>query len=209
VPKRDLKKELVELYAPSAKDFSTVQVPEMSFLAVDGTGDPNTSERYREAVEALYSVSYAVKFAGKAATDQDYTVMPLEGLWSAADPADFVHRNKARWNWRMMIMQPDWISPDLIDAAVDRVGGKKDLPALTSVQTVRFAEGRSVQILHVGSYDDEGPTLARLHDEYLPAHGLTFNGDHHEIYLSDPRRTDPARLRTVLRQPVRPIVPQV
>lgn len=201
--KVDVRKEFKELYAPSGREFAVVDVPPMSFLMVDGDGDPNTAAAYTDAVQALYSVSYAVKFAGRRELERDHVVAPLEGLWWAADPAAFARRAKDEWRWTMMIMQPRWIPAELVSRAVAATAAKKDLPALPLVRFETYDEGRSVQILHVGSYDDEAPTLARLHREYMPAHGLDFSGPHHEIYLSDPRRTAPAKLRTVLRQPVR------
>lgn len=201
--KYDIKKARRELYAPPAGDFTVVDVPELRYLAVDGRGDPNTSAAYAAAVEALYGVAYALKFAGKKADGRDFVVGPLEGLWRADDPAVFLTRDKAAWAWTMMISQPDWITEETVRAAVAAVAGKKANPALAEVRLRSLTEGRCVQILHIGSYDDEGPTLERLHGTYLPDHGLTFNGDHHEIYLSDPRRTEPAKLKTILRQPVK------
>ena len=198
----DVKKERRALYAPAPGRFTLVDVPEMSFLVVDGQGDPNTSADYRAAVEALYTASYAVRAAAKQTLGTVHTVAPLEGLWSAPDLAVFRTREKEAWEWTMMIAQPDWIDPGLVDGALAAAREKKRLPALELLRFERFAEGASAQTLHVGRYDDEGPVLARLHDEYLPAHGLAPTGRHHEIYLSDARRTDPARLRTVLRQPV-------
>jgi hypothetical protein len=200
----DVKKERSDLYAPG-RAFAVVDVPEMAFLMVDGHGDPNTAPAYRSAVEALYTASYAVRATARAALDRVHVVAPLEGLWTAADLAVFSTRDKSAWDWTMMIAQPDWLSPALIEEALTTARRKKGAPAaLELLRFERYAEGRSVQILHVGSYDDEGPTLARLHEEYLPAHGLAPTGRHHEIYLSDPRRTEPARRRTVLRQPVAP-----
>lgn len=199
----DIKKERKTLYAPKSGDFEIVDVPAMRFLMIDGHGDPNTSPAYREAVETLYPTSYAVRAVAKAKLGRVHTVAPLEGLWSAEDLEVFRTRDKSAWDWTMMIAQPDWIPPELIDEAV-AAAQKKHLPALDRLRFERYAEGRSVQILHVGSYDDEGPTLARLHDEYLPANKLAPTGRHHEIYLSDPRRTEPARLKTILRQPVTP-----
>ncbi|MBN9511999.1 MAG: GyrI-like domain-containing protein [Alphaproteobacteria bacterium] len=175
----------------------------MQFVMVDGAGDPNTAPAYQKAIEWLYSTSYAMKFAAKAVLKKDYAVPPLEGLWWADDPADFVARRKDRWRWTMMIMAPEFIDRPLFEAAADKSGKKLGAPP-ASLRLERFDEGRSLQILHVGSYDDEGPTLARLHDEEMPSQGLTFAGHHHEIYLSDARRTDPAKLKTILRQPVKP-----
>ena len=200
--KVDLRKELRDLYTASTDAFEVVDVPTLRFVAIDGEGDPNVASSYAQAVEALYSVSYAVKFASKR-QGRDYVVAPLEGLWTADDPAAFTNRRKADWRWTMMIMQPDWVAPETIVQTMDEVAAKKQLSALELVSQRDMTEGLSVQILHVGSYDDEGPTLERLHHEYLPAHGYAFNGPHHEIYLSDPRRTAPDKLKTILRQPVR------
>ncbi|MDQ0895036.1 GyrI-like domain-containing protein [Agromyces ramosus] len=204
VEKYDIKRAHRELYAPRA-EFTLVEVPPIRYLAVDGHGDPNAAPEYADAVEVLYSVAYAVKFRSKRELGRDLVVAPLEGLWRADDPAAFVTREKSAWSWTMLIAQPEWIDGELVDAAVEAVRAKGGKPALDLLRFEELHEGACVQILHVGSYDDEGPTLARLHDEWMPQHGLTFNGDHHEIYLSDVRRTAPEKLRTVLRQPVRPV----
>ena len=204
MPAHDLKKDRPDLYSPG-RDFTVVDVPEMAFLMVDGHGDPNTAPAYRAAVEALYTASYAARAVARAALGRVHVVAPLEGLWSAADLTVFTTRAKSAWDWTMMIAQPDWLTPPMVEEALAAAARRKQSPsALELVRFERYAEGRSVQVLHVGSYDDEGPTLARLHDGYLPANGLVPTGRHHEIYLSDPRRTAPARLRTVLRQPVAP-----
>ncbi|MBE1878688.1 GyrI-like domain-containing protein [Myceligenerans pegani] len=202
--KYDVKTAHRALYAPSAQEFVEVEVPGFRYVAVDGEGDPNTAESYARAVEAVYGVSYTLKFAGKA-DGRDHVVGPLEALWRADDPSVFLSRDKGAWEWTVMIWQPDWVDGTAVEHAVADVSRKKPNPALAGLRLFAPREGRCVQILHVGPYDDEGPTLARLHDEYLPAHGLAFNGDHHEIYLSDPRRVAPAKLRTVLRQPVRAV----
>ena len=197
MPSYDIKKALPALYAPKPGGWHVVDVPEIAFLMVDGHGDPNTSSAYADAVAALYTLSYTVRAIAKAELGRVHTVGPLEGLWSADDPSVFRTREKSAWDWTMMISQPAWITPDVVEAAMRK---KK---AVDGVRFAPYAEGRSVQVLHVGSYDDEGPVLAELHREYLPEHGLTFNGRHHEVYLSDPRRTAPEKLRTILRQPVR------
>lgn len=199
-PSYDVKKQRRELYAPG-RAFAVVDVPPLDFLMVDGHGDPNTVTAYREAVEALFATSYAVRAVAKARLGRVHTVGPLEGLWSADDLAVFRTRDKGAWDWTMMIVQPEWITAELVEEAV-AAARKKGRPGLDRLRFERYAEGRSVQILHVGSYDDEAPTLERLHGEFLPARGLAPTGPHHEIYLSDARRTDPARLRTILRQPV-------
>lgn len=205
--KYDVKRDRRELYGASARDFAIVEVPAMTYLAVDGHGDPNTSTAYAEAVEALFGVAYTLKFRSKRELGRDFVVAPLEGLWRADDPETFVTRQKDAWSWTMLIAQPDWIEEGMVADAVAAVRAKGDWPSpgLDLLQLRELREGRSVQILHIGSYDDETPTLARLHHEWMPQHGLTFNGDHHEIYLSDARRTAPEKLRTILRQPVRPV----
>ena len=200
--KIDFKKELSHLYNPPSRDFSLVEVPEMQFLMVNGHGDPNTEPAYQEAVEALYGVAYKLKFMSKKQFEKDYVVPPLEGLWWADDMETFISRDKSAWDWTMMIMQPEWITPEMFAQAVAEVQKSKALPALSKMRLARYAEGLSVQILHIGSYDDEGPTLARLHREFIPQNGYVEAGKHHEIYLSDPRKVAPEKLKTVLRQPV-------
>lgn len=204
--KYDIKKTHKALYAPSSKDFSIVDVPFMRYIAVDGHGDPNTSASYTEAIEALYSSAYTLKFASKNEQGRDFVVGPLEGLWSAKDMTSFTSRDKDAWDWTMMIAQPAWITPELVAEAVAKVAAKKKkLAGLALLRVLEITEGKSVQILHIGSYDDEAPTLARLHEHFLPENKLDYNGVHHEIYLSDPRRTEAAKLKTILRQPVRPL----
>lgn len=200
----DVKRALRALYAPTNRDWESVTVPPQRFLAVDGIGDPNTAPAYPEAVEALYAVAYPVKFASKRA-GRDVVVGPLEGLWYAEDAAVFSARDKAAWSWTMLICVPDWVSDaEVEDAVTVARTAKKSLPALDRVHVERLDEGLCKQLLHVGSYDDETPALARLHGEVLPAEGLRERGRHHEVYLGDPRRTAPEKLKTVLRQPVAP-----
>ena len=200
--KIDLKKELKHLYGATAKTIAVIDVPAMNFLMIDGEGDPNTSDDYRGAVEALFTVSYTAKFMikkGPAAID--YGVMPLEGLWWTDDPAAFSPDNKDVWQWTAMIMQPEWITAELAVEAGERAAKKKALPALPNVRFQTFEEGKAAQILHVGPYAEERPTIARLHD-LIAEEGLSRAGRHHEIYLGDPRRTAPAKLKTIIRQPV-------
>ncbi|TFZ61040.1 hypothetical protein E4V01_00025 [Methylorubrum sp. Q1] len=199
--KFDLKVRYKELYRASTSAFSEVSVPPLSFVKVDGEGDPNTASAYRTAVTSLYGVSYAMKFAAKA-LGCDYVVPPLEALWWSDDPSSFVRREKDRWCWTVMIAAPDFVTHAMFESAVMRAERKRG----TSPGSLRFEpylEGRALQILHIGRYDDEGPTLKHLHDEVMPSRGVTFNGPHHEIYLSDPRKTEPAKLKTILRQPIR------
>jgi hypothetical protein len=200
--KVDFKKTLKYLYGPKKK-FEIVDVPEMQFIMADGHGDPNTAQEYQDVVEALYAVAYKMKFISKKMLEKDYTVPPLEGLWWAEDMTTYLTRDKSSWDWTMMIMMPEWIKDEIFSAAVEEVRKKKNPAALDKVRRERYAEGLSVQIMHIGSYDDEAPTIAALHKEFLPENGLTENGKHHEIYLSDPRRVAPEKLKTVLRQPVK------
>jgi hypothetical protein len=198
----DYKKLWQELYAPPAGEFTLVEVPELRFLMVDGRGNPNTAPEYAAALEALYGVAYGAKMACKRELGLDYVVPPLEGLWWADDMAAFLAGDKDRWQWTMMIMLPDAVPDEIYAAAVDKAA-RKTPDVRERLRLESYAEGLSAQIMHLGPYDDEAPTLARLHHEYLPANGLAPSGRHHEIYLGDPRRTAPEKLRTVLRQPVR------
>lgn len=201
--KVDYKKTLKHLYAPSKKSFAMLEVPKMNFLMIDGKGNPNTASAFMEAIEALYSVSYTLKFMIKrAAGGIDYAVMPLEGLWWAEDMQAFINRNEDDWLWTLMIMQPEMISYDLVQQAFNTVQAKKNTPALAKIRFEAFKEGPCAQILYIGSYADEGPTIQAMH-EYIEENGCERTGKHHEIYLSDPRRTAPEKLKTILRQPVR------
>jgi hypothetical protein len=200
--KVDFRKTLKHLYNPKKK-FETVDVPEMQFLMVDGHGDPNTAQAYKDAIAALYAVAYKMKFISKKGLEKDYVVPPLEGLWWAEDMATFLTREKSAWDWTMMIMTPEWITEAIFADAVEQVRKSKNPAALDKVRLERYHEGLSVQIMHIGSYDDEEPVLAKMHSDFIPQNGLVENGKHHEIYLSDPRRVAPEKLKTVLRQPVR------
>lgn len=200
--KVDLKRSL-DAYRARRGQFRVVDVPDLQYLMVDGSGNPNTAPAFAEAVETLYPVSYGLKLASRAELGRDYVVPPLEGLWWAQDMASFTTaRDKARWDWTLMIMVPDWIGRELFDAARERLGRRP--VRLDDVRLETLREGRCVQTLHVGSFDDEAPVLARLHDVVIPGQGLRMTGKHHEIYLSDFRRVAPDRRRTILRQPVAP-----
>jgi hypothetical protein len=195
--KVDLKRDQRTLYAAPTGRYAEVNVPTLRYLAVDGSGRPG-SESYQQAVEALFTASYAAKFLSKNKLDRDHVVMPLEGLWWSDDMTTFLTREKDRWSWRMLIRQPDWLDEQLLATAIEQAHAKgRDPEGL-----LRVVERRCLQTLHVGSYDDEGPILAHLHDELLPSRGLRPVGRHHEIYLSDARRVAPEKLRTILRQPV-------
>jgi hypothetical protein len=198
--KIDFKKQMKDLYQPSAKEVVVVEVPEMNFLMVDGKGDPNTSQSYAEAIEALYAVSYALKFmVKKGPMAIDYGVMPLEGLWWAEDMSAFTTADKSDWMWTMMIMQPEFISSELVEEAFRDVEKKKNPVALSKLRFEVYAEGKVAQIMHIGPFTEEGPTVERLH-QFINSMG-ELRGKHHEIYLSDIRKADPTNWRTVIRQP--------
>jgi len=201
VEKIDLRKELKHLYQPSAKEVVQVEVPTFNFLMVDGEGDPNTSKEYAEAVEALFSVSYTAKFMVKKGPKKlDYAVMPLEGLWWADDMSVFVANDKTRWKWTMMIMQPSFVENEVVESAIAEVRKKKNLPGTSKLRLEAFSEGRCAQILHIGPFSEEGPTIKRVHEFIDSRTGIT--GKHHEIYLSDIRRADPKKWKTIVRQPM-------
>ena len=200
--KLDYKRELKELYGLRAGPPVIVDVPELWFLMVDGIGDPNTSPDYVGAVEALFAVSYRVKFAVKRGTKRiDYGVMPLEGLWWVDDMSTFSLEDKSSWSWKAMIMQPDVVTDELVRRSILEGSEKKPLPAAAKLRFERFGEGLAAQVLHTGPYSAEGPTIERLHG-FIADAGYRPSGKHHEIYLSDPSRAEPAKLRTIIRQPV-------
>lgn len=202
--KLDLKKVHREAYAPPRTPV-LADIPELAYLMVDGHGDPNTSPEYARAVEALFSLSYAAKFALKGRPDGlDYVVMPLEGLWWAEDMSAFTGRDKSAWDWTMMIAQPDAVTAEILHEARAKAATKVAPEVLESVRLERFAEARVGQVMHIGPYDDEAPTIAGLH-AYIEAAGHALSGKHHEIYLSDPRRAAPATMRTIIRQPAVPV----
>ena len=200
--KIDFKKELKHLYNPSAKKVEIIDVPVMKFLMIDGSGDPNTAQEYRDAVEALFAVSYALKFMVKKGKGVDYGVLPLEGLWWTDDMAQFSTENKDAWKWTSMIMQPEYVREDLVSKALEQVKKKKNPPALPKLRFQNFHEGLSAQTMHIGPYSAEGPTIERLHN-FIKEKGYELRDKHHEIYLSDPRRSAPERMKTVIRQPVK------
>ncbi|HCG98905.1 MAG: hypothetical protein A2074_00980 [Candidatus Aquicultor primus] len=200
--KIDLKKEFKYLYAPSAKEIVLVEVPEMAYLMVDGKGDPNTSQEYMDSIEALYSIAYTLKFMlKKSDAALDYGVMPLEGLWWVDDMREFSVENKDAWKWTSMIVQPDFVTNEHFEQARTEVRKKKELASIDKVRFERDHEGLSAQTMYIGPYADEGPTIERIH-AFIDGLGRKRRGKHHEIYLSDPRRTAPEKLKTVIRQPV-------
>ena len=201
-------KKTLDAYRAKRGEFRLIEVPPLQYLMVDGAGDPNTAKEYKDAVAALFPLAYTLKFAARAELDLDVVVMPLEGLWDAPDKESFTtKRDKSAWLWTMMIMVPEQVTGEMFATAVDKVEAKaaakkEPLPALRSVRLETLDEGLSVQTLHVGSYDDEAPVLAELHERFIPENGLRMTARHHEIYLGDARRVAPERLRTILRQPV-------
>ncbi|MGC4031042.1 MAG: GyrI-like domain-containing protein [Tepidisphaeraceae bacterium] len=201
MPKVDFKREFKQYYSASAKRVAEVDVPAMRYLMIDGRGDPNTSADYAAAVEALFSVSYTAKFDLKRQdVNKNFAVMPLEGLWWADDWSAFTFENRSAWRWTMMILQPPLLQYETIERAIGTVRRKKQLPALDRLRLETFTEGRAAQVLHVGPFADEGPTIERLHAFILESGKLA--GKHHEIYLSDVRRAQPAKWKTIIRQPM-------
>ena len=204
----DLVKDLSPLYSPSPRHPGIVEVPDLAFLMIDGRGDPSTSEEYEDALQALYGAAYTLKFTlKKAEPERDFKVAPLEGLWWADEEVPTMaelQRDRDAWNWTMMIAVPDAVTAAEVTAAAEAAAKRRELPAAARVRLERFAEGLAAQIMHVGPYADEAPTIERLH-AFAAEQGYELRGRHHEIYLGDPRRTAPERLKTVLRHPVRAV----
>ena len=199
--KIDYKKELKHLYQPPARDVVVVEVPAMNFLMIDGAGDPNTTPFFQEATEALFAVSYGLKFMIKKGEQPvDYGVMPLEGLWWAEDMAQFSVEQKGDWQWTLLMMQPELVTPELFAEAVEQVKKKKNPAALPLMRFEAYGEGQAAQIMHIGPFSEEGPTVAKVHD-FIAANDGELSGKHHEIYLSDIRKAAPEKWKTVVRQP--------
>ena len=200
--KIDYKKELQSLFKPTTKRVEIVEVPQMNFLMIEGKGDPNTSAEYQEAVEVLYSIAYTLKFMiKKGDLAIDYGVLPLEGLWWVDDMSQFSVEKKDDWKWTMMIMQPDVVTPRLFYEAFEQVKKKKDSEALQKIRFESFSEGKAAQIMHIGPFTEERPTIEKVH-AFIKKQGCERRGKHHEIYLSDIRRAAPEKWRTIIRQPV-------
>jgi hypothetical protein len=199
--KLDLKKEFKNLYNTSAKDVSVVKVPKQKAVAIEGKGNPNTSVEFKNAIEALYPVAYALKFAYKK-QNKDFAVMPLEGFWWTPDMKDFTIKNKDIWLWQLCIVQPDFVTNEAFDTAALQVTKKKAPASLSKVKFITLDEGNSAQILYIGPFANEGPTIKKLHD-FIQKNDHSFDGlkqKHHEIYLSDMRKTAPEKMKTILRQ---------
>lgn len=202
--KIDYKAKLKHLYHPSAKSITVVDVPRLPFLMAHGQGNPNTSQGYSDAVAALFSVSYTLKFMVKKQPEGiDYAVMPLECLWWADDPEAFLLDQRDEWQWTATIMQPHVVDADLVAAACEQVASKKQMPVAEQLEFSTFEEGAAAQILYIGPYSDEGPTIQAIH-RFIEQQGCRLSGKHHEIYLNDPSRTRPEKLKTIIRQPFVP-----
>lgn len=201
--KIDYKKQLKELYSAKVGKPVTVEVPKMNYLTIDGHGDPNNSQEYMDAIQTLYPVAYTIKFMCKFELKKDFGVMPLEGLWWTEKMADFNVEDKSNWLWTAMIMQPDLVTKEMFEKAVKQVAEKKKPALIDKIRFEAYDEGRSAQVMYIGPYSGEGPTIMELH-EFIRQQGGKLdetNKHHHEIYFSDPRRTDPSKLKTIIRQP--------
>jgi len=196
----DLKKVYREHYTAKSSPI-VVEVPARPYLMIDGEGDPNTSKEYADAVAALYPIAYGIRKEIKDTTGDAYTVMPLEGLWWVEDMNQFSVERKDEWSWTMMICQPTVVTPEMGERLIADVTVRKDLQSGDRVRLQELDEGLAAQILHKGPYADEGPTIQLLHD-FIGAEGYALRGKHHEIYLTDPRKSAPGNNRTILRQPV-------
>jgi hypothetical protein len=199
--KIDLRKDLKHLYVPSPKEAEFVKVPKFNYIMIDGTGDPTTSQRFQDSVQALYAASYTLKFMIKKEKKIDYPVMALEGLWWAETMDVFLTGERSGWKWTLMILQPPVVTRALFRKAVKEAYQRKGLASLQELRLESYHEGLSAQIMHIGPYAEEGPTIQRLH-EFARSRGMELRGKHHEIYLSDPRKAKPAKMKTVVRQPV-------
>ncbi|MFW9878986.1 MAG: GyrI-like domain-containing protein [Candidatus Thorarchaeota archaeon] len=202
--KVDFKKSMKEFYQPNSKEVVMLEVPEMQFLMIDGMGSPGDSQEYLDALAALYPVAFKIKFLSKA-KGKDYVVPPLEGLWWADNMEDFIEGNRDKWKWTMMIMQPNWITQEIFNEAIESTIEKKpELKELVSkIRLEKYKEGKAAQIMHIGPYSEEGPNIKKIH-EFIEKKGGSFDGHnlkHHEIYLSDPRKAKPENMKTVIRQP--------
>ena len=202
----DYKKTQKELYLPKTAP-SVIDVPRMTFITIDGEGDPNTSAEYTAAVELLYGLSYTIKMGSKSILE--YVVPPLEGLWSVDD--DFRGggaeiNDKSKFIWTMMIRQPDFVTEDILEVAKISLAKKKPNLDISKAKLETITEGLCVQVMHIGSYDDEPATVAAL-DGFAIENGYVLDINdirrHHEIYISDPRKVAPEKLKTVIRHPIR------
>lgn len=195
----DLKADLHRFYFPTRRP-EMVDVPPLRYLAIDGQGPPGEGTAFEDAIRALYPIAYTVKFTERRMAGKDFPVMPLEALWYTEADGTFDHRSGKPWRWTAMILMPDLISADMVDRIAADIAATKALPIALEARLREVREGRSAQVLHVGPWSEETSTIEALH-AFIRERGLHPAGAHHEIYLSDPRRTAPERLRTVIRQP--------
>lgn len=206
--KLDLKKQYKHLYNPPASKVTLVEVPAFNFALIDGeieAGEsPGTSPAFGQAMEALYGIAYTLKFMAKQRAENpvDYTVMGLEAQWCVPEGSELDLNNPNNWRWTAMILQPEVITEAMFQEGLEKLRKKKPGPGVEKLRFETFCEGLSVQIMHIGPYKDEPVSLAKM-DEFAAANGYEMHGKHHEIYLGDPRRADPSKLKTVLRHPVR------
>ncbi len=205
VPKLDFKRELKSYFTAPKADWQEITLPAHNYLMIDGQGSPGDSEEYQNALSLLYPVAYGTKFFSKTKLLRDYTVPPLEGIWYADNMEVYTSGQRDQWRWTLMLLLPDWINCGHVEQVAEAQGRKRPGQDFSKVRMEKFEEGLCLQRLHIGSYADEAPVLQNLHHEIMPSKGYTFSGPHHEIYLSDPRRTAPEKLRTILRQPVEPL----
>jgi hypothetical protein len=199
--KFDFKKEMGDLYNPPKGKFTIVEVPPINFIMGDGIGNPNNNAQFQQITEAIYGLAYTVKFKCKT-LGQDFVVAPPEALWWADDMESFSLERKGDWLWTLLMAMPDWATVEMVEESRQEVACKKDLPALSQLRFERYHEGLSVQTLYLGAYADEGPTITTMH-QFAADQGYNLHGKHHEIYLGDPRRTAPEKLKTIIRQPIR------
>ncbi|MBL4560382.1 MAG: GyrI-like domain-containing protein [Labilibaculum sp.] len=199
--KIDLKKKYKPYYSERKGNISIVEVPDFRYLQCEGQGNPNTSEDYKNAIEALFALSYKIKFAIRESKEVDYGVMPLECLWWMDNMEEFSKEKIDEWKWSAMIMQPNFVTKEIVLLAKDELIETKDLPYLANIELIDYTDGLSAQIMHIGSYADEAPSIDKLH-KYIADNGFKRSGKHREIYLNDPRRTASENLKTIIRQPI-------
>ena len=199
--KVDLKKKYEQFYSEKKGNISILEVPSFNYLICDGEGNPNTSTDYKNAIEAIFSLSYKLKFNIKKGREIDYGVMPLEALWWMDNMKEFTYENIDKWRWCAMIMQPNFITKELVREAMEELSQQKELLSLPKLELIEYTDGLSAQIMHLGPHADEAPTIEKLH-AYIHEQGYELRGKHREIYLNDPQRTAPENLKTIIRQPI-------
>ena len=197
--KLDLRKKLTRLYHPPVGDVEVLRIPRMKYIMVDGRGSPE-SDDFHQAIGTMYNVAYTMKFRSKKLLKKDYNVMALEGLWWM-EGGGFDPVRRESWQWTLMIVQPDFVTPKLFADSVKKAKAKKNPPGLELARLAPFAEGLCAQTVHVGPYSTESQTIALL-DAFVKDHGYKMVGKHHEIYMGDPRRAAPSKLRTIIRHPI-------